>query len=78
MRTVKTAAEKALDLLIEARVMVKRVDPDSGLVIAQVRGDSGAVYDCGRDPKNGQWRCTCPELRGKCSHLIAVKRVVAI
>ena len=75
---METAAEKARRILPEGRLMVKRVDPDSGFVVAQVRGDSGAVYDLGRDPRNGQWRCNCPELRGKCSHLEALKLVVVI
>jgi hypothetical protein len=58
--------------------MVQRVDPESRLVVAQCRGDSGAIYYLGHDPERNEWRCTCAELKGNCSHLIALKRVVVI
>jgi hypothetical protein len=76
----ETAAQKARRLLLEGRLMVSRVDPElgSGLVIAECRGDSGEVYSLGHDPTKNEWRCTCPELRGNCSHLQALKLVVVI
>lgn len=77
---MKSAAEKAVDLLVDGRLMVLRVDPPTGeqWVIARCRGDSGAVYDLGYDPNKKEWRCSCPELKGRCSHLIALQRVVVI
>ncbi len=60
--------------------MIKVMDPDvgSGLVVAECRGDSGEVYSLGHDPTNGEWRCTCAELKGECSHLKALKLVVVL
>ena len=58
--------------------MVKRVDPEKGLIVAQCRGDSGEVYDLGYDPIKKEWRCTCAELKGNCSHLQALKLVVVL
>ena len=57
--------------------MIRHID-HTGYVHAQVRGDSGEVYDLGRDPRKDEWRCTCPELKGNCSHLQALKLVVVI
>lgn len=77
MTARETAADKALRLLTEGRLMVQSVDPDSRLVVAQCRGDSGAIYRLGHDPR-GEWRCTCDEMKGNCSHLRALKLVVVI
>lgn len=66
------AREKGRELLADGRLVVTRVEGD--LIVATCRGDSGAVYDLGFDPRNGQWRCTCPA-RGRCSHLIALQLV---
>lgn len=71
-----TAERKAMRLLIERRVVVLKIAPE-GLVHARVRGDSGELYDCGYDPARRQYRCTCPEMRGQCSHLLALKMVTA-
>ena len=78
-----TAERKAMRLLIEGRLEVKRVDTDgdkAGLIVARCRGDSGRIYDLGYDPRPGQrrWRCTCEELRGQCSHLKALQLVTTI
>lgn len=76
-----TAQRKAMRLLVEGRVVVKRIDvdgPKAMLVVAEVRGDSGDTYTCGHDPQRRQWRCTCPEMRGDCSHIAAVKMVTSI
>lgn len=74
------AATKARRLLIEGRLIVRRVEvagPHAGLVVAACRGDSSAVYDLGYDPTRKQWRCTCPATR-ECSHLLALKLVTAV
>ena len=74
----EAASVKARRLLPEGRLMIRRVDPDTGLVWAQCRGDSGEVYDLGHDPNKGEWRCSCDELKGNCSHLQALKLVVVV
>lgn len=74
----EAAATKARRLLPEGRLMIRRVDPDTGLVWAQCRGDSGEIYDLGHDPTKNEWRCTCAELKGECSHLKALKLVVVL
>lgn len=79
----ENAATKGRRLLIEGRLDVKRVVTEgdlAGLIVATCRGDSGEVYQLGFDPRPGQrkWRCTCPELRGNCSHLHALKLVTTI
>lgn len=73
----ESANDKGRRLLVEGRLLVRRVDLDLGLIIAECRGDSGEVYYLGRDPTNGQWRCTCREMKGKCSHLVALHLVTA-
>lgn len=73
-----TAQRKAMRLLIEGRLEVLRRETNGdmdGLIVAQCRGDSGTRYTLGYDPHRNQWRCTCPELRGECSHLRALKLV---
>lgn len=75
-----TAQRKALRLLVDGRLEVQRVETGGeldGLVVAECKGDSGDVYTLGFDPRRRQWRCTCPELRGQCSHITALKIVVA-
>jgi uncharacterized Zn finger protein len=74
---VERAADKARRLLTEGRLMVIEINPHTGYVHARCRGDSGKLYDLGRDPHKGQWRCTC-EARGECSHLQALKLVVVL
>lgn len=74
-----TAERKAMRLLLERRLVVTRRESKgelAGLIVATCRGDSG-TYDLGYDPRPpGRWRCTCPELRGECSHLAALKMIV--
>jgi hypothetical protein len=70
-----TAERKAMRLLIERRLEILTLRRDDGFIHAQCRGDSGAVYDLGYDPRRRQYRCTCQELRGHCSHLLALKMV---
>jgi uncharacterized Zn finger protein len=70
----ESAADKGRRLLTEGRLTVLKIHP-SGLIHAQCRGDSAEVYDLGYDPERGQWRCTCQEMKGKCSHLVALQLV---
>lgn len=70
-----TAQRKAMRLLLEQRVAISLIDLTVPYVLAEVRGDSG-VYTCGFHPSRNGWRCTCPEPRGNCSHVAAVKMVV--
>jgi hypothetical protein len=70
-----TAQRKAMRLLLEQRVAISVIDLTVPYVLAEVRGDSG-VYTCGFHPSRNGWRCTCPEPRGNCSHVAAVKMVV--
>lgn len=73
-----TAQRKAMRLLLEQRLTVRQVVAEgerAGFVLAECKGDSGDTYMLGRDPRNGQWRCTCAELKGGCSHIAALKMV---
>lgn len=75
-----TAQRKALRLLVDGRLELQRVEIDgahAGLIVAECKGDSGDLYTLGYDPHRQQWRCTCPELRGGCSHIAALKMVTA-
>ena len=70
----ESAADKGRRLLVEGRLIVERVER-TGLVVASCRGDSGEVYKLGYDPGAHQWRCTCEEMKGRCSHLVALQLV---
>lgn len=73
---METVADKSRRLLTEGRLIVHKVEVDRGMVYAECRGDSGAVYKLGFDPRGqGDWRCSCPA-RGDCAHLKALKLVV--
>ena len=50
------------------------VSVDAVQVVATVAGYHG-VYDV-RWHLGAGWRCSCPERRGACSHLAAVRRVM--
>ncbi len=71
----ETVDEKAARYLKEGRMRVERVEPPFGLVVAHCQGETGE-YALGYDPSVKQWRCTCPELQHRCSHLAALKMVV--
>lgn len=76
----ETIDQKAERILLERRLLVKRVDGVTGLVIAECRGDSGAVYQLGYDPTRGEWRCTCEasaKFSRRCSHIRALQHVTA-
>lgn len=70
MRT--TARDRAGRLLTEGRVSIVKVDGRS--LLALVRGE-GHLYRV--TYQAGAWDCPC-EARTTCSHLYAVKRVVAV
>lgn len=69
----ENAERKALRLLVTGRVMVKRLD--SRGVLADVRGDSGAVRTIVYE--RGSWSCSCPA-RSRCAHARAVQLVVDV
>ena len=71
----ETVEEKAVRLLRERRLTIERADTHEGVVVAHCKGDNGD-YMLGWDLKKKEWRCTCPELKGGCSHLAALKMVV--
>lgn len=72
----ETAEQKAVRLIADGHLKVEKVL--ARLVVATCEGDA-AIYHLGFDPRArngaGEWRCTCPELKGKCSHLIALRLV---
>jgi hypothetical protein len=67
-----TVATKARALLSEARVQIRFATDQ--LVAATVAGDHD-VYEVRWDSFSARWECSCPELRGRCSHVEAVKQV---
>jgi uncharacterized Zn finger protein len=73
----ETVDEKARRLLVEGRLIVREVGRPSRQqrIVAECRGDSGDMYRLGYDPEKKEWRCTCPEQRGGCSHLKALQLV---
>jgi len=72
------ATTKAHRLLAEGRLRVVRCGDEArpGLIVAECRGDTGQVYNLGYDPGRKEFRCTCMEMRGRCSHLRALQLVV--
>ena len=72
----ENAQDKSRRLLVNGRLRVVKVDGD--LIIAECRGDSGAIYHLGHEPgARKPWRCTCPAT-GPCSHLYALWAVTAV
>lgn len=74
--TRETAADKALRILHEGRVIVIEVDPAKRVVRATVRGE-GHLYRAAHTPAVG-WHCSCLARSDGCSHLRALRRVVAV
>jgi hypothetical protein len=70
----ENAREKGRRYAGEGRLIVHFVDEENGIAEASCRG-GGAVYACGRDSEG--WHCQC-QARGFCSHLEALRLVVAI
>jgi len=66
--------DKGRRYLTEGRLMIEKVDPDTGWVIATCRG-TDALYHLGFDPTVKQWRCGCPA-RGACAHIYSLRSVV--
>ena len=66
------AATKAGRYLTEGRIIIRCVTDSE--VSALARGD-GAVYEI--TGHHDVWTCTCPARSLRCSHLLAVRRVVA-
>ena len=72
----ENAQDKSRRLLVSGRLRVVKVDGE--LIIAECRGDSGAIYYLGHEPgARKPWRCTCPAT-GPCSHLFALWAVTAV
>jgi uncharacterized Zn finger protein len=71
----ENAATKGRRLLVEGRVRVLEVDEYAGVALAEVRGDSSAVYSVSRDERG--WHCDC-EARTRCSHVVALQLVTAL
>ena len=66
----ETIELKAQRYLVCGRVTVRLATPER--LEAYVKGDSGHAY---RVTHEDVWACSCPA-RGRCCHLLAVKRVV--
>jgi uncharacterized Zn finger protein len=60
-------------LLIEGRVIVKRVDREE--VIVGIRGDSGRIWRVSGDVTG--WHCRCPA-SGTCAHIVASALVTTL
>ena len=69
----RAAVAKASRYLVEGRLIVTVADPARRVVEASCRG--GRLYAA--LAFNGAWRCSCPA-RADCSHLLALRRVVAV
>ena len=67
------AAAKAGRYLTEGRLILTAVTANT--VSALARGD-GRIYEI--SGHGNVWSCTCPARSLNCSHLLAVRRVVAI
>jgi hypothetical protein len=69
----ENATTKARRYLTEGRLIINKLEPAG--VTATCRGD-GQIHLLGWRPDQGWW-CTCPA-RGTCSHLLALRSVVAL
>jgi uncharacterized Zn finger protein len=69
----ENAERKARRYLGEGRLQIERVDHD--VVLARCLGDEGDVYSVRWDPERKYWRCNCPALGPRCSHVLALARV---
>jgi hypothetical protein len=76
-----TLNEKADEILLRGLLTVERVErtPAGRLIVAHCisRSNPDKVYKLGWDPRQAEYRCTCP-VTGKrfCSHIVALTRVV--
>ncbi len=69
----ETARQKADRLLIEGRIVI--LEASRYGVMARIRGE-GVIHTARY--QFGSWSCTCEVRSGQCSHLIALRRVVAV
>ena len=73
----ENAEQKGRRLLTEGRLTITML-VQRGTVLAECKGDSGAVYQLKYEPRFKEWSCSCPALGKRCSHLVSLKLVVAI
>ncbi|MFZ6002628.1 MAG: hypothetical protein ACOYXM_01715 [Actinomycetota bacterium] len=71
--TRESAAAKAERYIAQGRLVVTQVQP--GHVRATCRGDGHLWHQA---YAHGAWVCDCPARTPACSHLVALKRVVAV
>lgn len=70
-----TIEEKAAAILTGRRLRVTHVG--ERVIATCLSSDGLTTYQLGFDPRNRQWRCTCPTPgRRACSHLAALRLVV--
>ena len=74
MRARENAATRGRRYLTEGRIVITSVQPGQR-VRAAARGD-GRIHRLGWHA--GRWWCDCPARTDACSHLIALRLVVAI
>ena len=70
----ENAAAKGRRYVSEGRLVVRQLDEEGGVVVADCRGD-GAIHSCGYDERG--WWCSCAA-KGRCSHLHALGLVCAV
>ena len=70
----ENAEAKARRYLAEGRLQVERVDGDA--VLARCLGDEGDTYHVRWNDARRVWRCDCPDFSPRCSHVLALARVV--
>ena len=68
------AEAKARRYLAEGRLQIQQVHGD--IVQARVLGDEGDVYNVRWDQERRRWICPCPAFGPRCSHVLALARVV--
>lgn len=69
----ETARAKADRILLEGRLVI--LEAGRYGVAARIRGE-GVIHTARY--QFGTWTCTCPVRSDQCSHLIALRRVVAV
>jgi uncharacterized Zn finger protein len=67
----ENAEAKGRRYLTEGRLTLRTLTDNR--IVASVRGDSARIYNLRWEPSG--WWCDC-DARGRCSHLIALQRVV--
>ena len=77
MPSRESAHDKGRRLLTEGRLRVREIR-DNGTIIAECKGDRGEIYAVGYSGPERRWGCTCPEMKGRCSHIVACQLVVVV